>query len=348
MAPGVGKTFAMLNEGRRRKARGTDVVIGFVETHNRPLTEEAIGDLEIVPRRKIPYQGITLEEMDTEAIIRRDPDVALVDEIAHTNAAGSKNEKRWQDVHELLNAGITVISTVNIQHLESLADIVETITGVAVRERIPDHIVDEADEIELVDMSPHALRQRMKHGNIYPAERAEQALRQFFREGNLTALRELALRKVSTAVEEDLREYMQDHAIGESWPAGEKVMVSVNHHETAPMLIRKAWRMAQGLQAELLAVFIETPRSETGTPEQWRQLEENLRYAEDLGAAVLRVKGTDVAKELATIARQNNVGSIVIGHTSHGKLYELLRGNVVEKLVRLTPDIDVHVVTTDA
>ncbi len=228
MAPGVGKTFAMLNEGRRRKARGTDVVVGFVETYNRPNTAAQLGDLEIVPRKKIQYRGVTLEEMDADAVIARRPQVVLVDELAHTNAPGSKHEKRWQDVEDILNAGITVIGTVNIQHLESLADIVETITGVKVRERLPDRVVDEADEVELVDMSPQALRQRIKHGNVYPADRAQRALHEFFREGNLTALRELALRKVSTAVEEDLEEYMREHQIDAIWPAGEAVMVCVD------------------------------------------------------------------------------------------------------------------------
>ena len=195
MAPGVGKTYAMLNEGRRRKQRGTDVVVGFIETHGRPLTEQAMGDLEVIPRKKVEYKGVTLEEMDTEAVIARKPQVALVDELAHTNAPGSKYEKRYEDVRELLDHGITVISTVNIQHLESLADIVQTITGVPVRERIPDAIVDNADEVEIVDMSPQALRSRMRHGNVYPPERAQQALQSFFREGNLNALRELALRQ---------------------------------------------------------------------------------------------------------------------------------------------------------
>jgi len=200
MAPGVGKTYAMLMEGRRRKDRGTDVVVGFVETYGRPLTEQAIGDLEVIPRRKIEYKGVTLEEMDAEAVIRRKPEVALVDELAHTNAPGSKHGKRWEDVHELMDHGITVISTVNIQHLESLADIVETITGAPVRERVPDSVVYQADELELVEMSPHALRQRISHGNVYPKERVDQALHSFFREGNLDALRELAVRRVATTV----------------------------------------------------------------------------------------------------------------------------------------------------
>src|SRR3989440_11158870 len=206
IAPGVGKTYTALEELHRRKERSTDVVIGFLETHGRTRTAELAADLEVVPRKQIPYKGVTVEEMDTEAVIERHPAAALVDELAHTNAPGSKYEKRWQDVEDLLEAGITVISTVNIQHLESLADIVENITGVQVRERVPDRVVDEADEVELIDMSPHALRQRMRHGNIYPSDRAERALQSFFREGNLMALRDMALRKVASLCEQDLEE----------------------------------------------------------------------------------------------------------------------------------------------
>jgi two-component system sensor histidine kinase KdpD len=219
MAPGVGKTYAMLHEARLRKARGTDVVIGYVETYGRPETEKAIGDLELVPRRKVAYRGVALEELDTAAVIRRAPDVALVDELAHTNMPGSKHEKRWQDVEELLDAGITVLSTVNIQHLESLKDLVEQITGVAVRETIPDRVLDEADEVELIDMAPNALRRRIRHGNVYPPNRAEQALAGFFREGNLTALRELALRRTAQEVDQQLERYMRGHAIAGPWPA---------------------------------------------------------------------------------------------------------------------------------
>jgi len=344
MAPGVGKTYAMLMEGRRRKERGTDVVIGFVETYGRPQTIEAIGDLEIIPRKRIQYRGVTLEEMDTDAVLRRHPDVALVDELAHTNAPGSKHEKRWQDVQELLDRGITVITTLNIQHMESLADIVERVTGAPVRERIPDSVVDQADEIELVDMSPQALRQRIKHGNVYPRERAEQALRQFFREGNLSALRELALRKVSTAVEQELADYMREHQIQTVWPAGEKVMVCVDAQFGAQHVIRRAWLVANRLQAELLAVFVGTPAWAHASPEEKRQLEENLRFAEDLGASVLRVSGSDVAGELARVAHEQNVANLFMGHSRHGRLYELTRGTTVSKLLRLAPDIDVHVV----
>jgi two-component system sensor histidine kinase KdpD len=344
MAPGVGKTIAMLNEGHRRRERGTDVVVGFVETHNRPRTLEAIGALEVVPRRQVPYKGVTLEEMDTEAVIRRQPDVALVDELAHTNAPGSRNEKRWQDVEELLDHGVTVISTVNVQHLESLADVVESITGIRVNERIPDAVLDRAEEIELVDMSPHALRQRMQHGNVYPPERAEQALKQFFREGNLTALRELALRKVSSAVEDDLEEYMREHQIDAAWPACERVLVCLDAHPGAQRLVRRGWRMANRLHAELLAAFVETPGWARATPEEKRALEENLRFAEDLGAEIVRRSGSDVAEELAKLARERNVGSIIIGHSRHGRLHELLHRSVVQKLLRLVRDTDVHLV----
>ncbi len=347
MAPGVGKTYAMLMEGQRRKERGTDVVIGFVETYGRQQTIEAIGDLEIVPRKKIEYKGVTLEEMDTEAVIRRHPDVALVDELAHTNAPGSKHEKRWQDVQELLEHGITVITTMNVQHLESVADIVERITGAPVRERIPDVVVDQADEIELVDMSPHALRQRIQHGNVYPPERAERALHQFFREGNLTALRELALRKVSTAVEEDLSDYMHGHHVETVWPAAEKVAVGVSADPEAQRLIRRGWTVANRLQAQLLAVFVETPSWANASPEEKRQLEENLRFAEDLGAEVVRVSDSDVARGLARVAHERNVANLFVGHTRRGRFQQFLKGSTANDLLRLAPDVDLHVVAAN-
>ncbi|MCL5256519.1 MAG: universal stress protein [Chloroflexi bacterium] len=344
MAPGVGKTYRMLEEGNRRKARGTDVVIGYVETYNRPRTIEAIGNLEIIPRKKIPYKSLTLEEMDTDAVIRRHPQVALVDEIAHTNAPGSQHEKRWQDVNELLEHGITVISTLNIQHIESLADIAESITGVPVRERIPDRVVDEADELELVDMTPHALRQRMKHGNIYPPDRAEQALRQYFREGNLSALRELALRRVSATVEEDLEDYMHRHKIEQVWPAGDRVLVGVDEHANSQRVIRRAWRLANRLQADFIAVWVEMPHWAGASPEAKRQLEENLRLAEDLGAKVLRVEGDDIAKELVRVAREQNAASIVIGRPGRHGLLGYFRGSLPRRLVAAVPEVDVIVV----
>ena len=220
IAPGVGKTFTALEELHRRAERGTDVVIGFLETHGRKHTADLAASLEQLPRKQIPYKGVVVEEMDTDAVIARNPAVALVDELAHTNATGSEHKKRWQDVEDLLAAGITVISTVNIQHLESLADIVASITGVQVNERVPDRVIDGADEVELIDMAPHALRQRMRHGNIYPPERAERALESFFREGNLMALRDMALRKMAQVCEQELEEYMHDHQIDAAWASG--------------------------------------------------------------------------------------------------------------------------------
>lgn len=347
MAPGVGKTYAALMELQRRKARGTDCVIGYVETYGRPKTIEAIGDLEVIPRKKCQYKGVTVEEMDVDAIIRRHPAVVLVDELAHTNVPGcSKNEKRWQDVLELLEHGITVISTINIQHLESLADIVESITGVPVRERVPDWVVDQADEIELVDMTPHALRQRIRHGNVYPRERVEQALRQFFREGNLAALRGLALRKMATRAEQDLEQYMRQHGIDAIWPAGERVMVAIDEDPRSQYLIRRAYRRAQRQQSEWLAVFVETPSWAHASPEAHARLEENLRLAEDLGAECIRVQGKDIAKTLVKIAHEKNIDSIVIGHSRHGLLHRMFKGSVVGKLLRLARDIDLHIVAT--
>jgi two-component system sensor histidine kinase KdpD len=344
IAPGVGKTYTALEELHRRAQRGTDVVIGFLETHGRPKTAELAASLEVVPRQQIPYKGVVLEEMDTDAVIRRHPAVALVDELAHTNAPGSTHEKRWQDVQDLVDAGITVISTVNIQHLESLADIVESITGVHVRERVPDRVIDDADEAELIDMAPHALRQRMLHGNIYPPERAERALQSFFREGNLIALRELALRKMAQVCEQDLEEYMLQNKIDAAWSAGQQVMVCVDDQPQAQTLVRRGLGIATRYHTELLAVFVETPRWARASPEQKRALEENLRFAEDLGAVSIRVQASDVARALMQVAHEKNVGSIVIGHSRHGRLHELLRGSIVQNLLRLAGDVDVHVV----
>ncbi len=344
IAPGVGKTYTALEELHRRKERGTDVVIGFLETHGRLKTTEKAASLEVVARKKIPYKGVIIEEMDTDAVIERHPAVALVDELAHTNAPGSKHEKRWQDIEDLLEAGITVISTVNIQHLESLADIVADITGVLVRERVPDRVVDHADEVELIDMAPHALRQRMRHGNIYPPERAERALEHFFNEGNLMALREMALRKMAQVTEQELEEYMHDHNVQTNWAAAERVMVCVDDQSQAQNLIRRGWRMADRYRTELLAVAVATPRWASASPEQKRALEDNLRFAEDLGAEVVRVQGSDVAKALMQVAHDKNVGSIIIGHSRHGRLHEIVRGSIVLNLLRSAGNVDVHVV----
>jgi two-component system sensor histidine kinase KdpD len=348
MAAGVGKTYAMLNEGRRRKGRGTDVVIGYVETHGRPLTEQQIGDLEIVPRKRVTYRGITLEEMDTEAVLARRPQVALVDELAHTNVPGSKNPKRYQDVEELLAAGITVISTLNIQHLEGLNDIVEAITGVRQRETLPDRILDEADEVELVDIAPDALRARLRHGNVYPPERARKALENYFTQSNLTALRELALRRTAEKTETQLEALMQGREeTGElAWAttATERVMVAFDGRPHSQQLLRDGWRLARGLKAPLLAVTVVTPRRLFVAPPSREALSEQMRLAEDLGAEVIRVEGRNIAAALAQIARERHVTQIVIGQPTRSFWHYLLYGSVVNRLLREPIGADIHVV----
>ncbi|MGH3308685.1 MAG: histidine kinase, partial [Nocardioides sp.] len=263
-APGVGKTFAMLNEGRRRRERGTDVVAGFVETHGRAHTAEQIGDLPVVERRMQPYRGTRFPEMDVDAVLARRPEVALVDELAHTNVGGSRNAKRWQDVQELLAAGIDVISTLNIQHLESLNDVVERITGIRQRETIPDHAVRAADQVELVDMAPEALRRRMAHGNIYAADRIDAALANYFRPGNLAALRELALLWLADKVDEQLDRYRAAHRIDSTWEARERVVVALTGGPEGETLIRRASRVAQRSGGDLLAVHVLSSDGLTG------------------------------------------------------------------------------------
>ena len=345
MAPGVGKTYAALLELRRRKQEGTDAVVAFVETYNRRGTIEALDDLEIVARRKIPYKGLVLEDMDLDAVLARKPRLALVDELAHTNAPGSRHEKRWQDVRDLLAAGISVFSTLNIQHLESLADIVAAITGTEVRERIPDKVVDEADEIELIDLSPRALRQRIEQGEVYPKDLAEQSLRKYFREGNLLALRELAVREVATEVEKDLESSLRSQDTPASWQPAERVLVGVTDRDDTQALLRRGWRMSNRIGSDLLATFIETPDWSSAPPRRQRALAENLRFAEELGAKVVRAQDTDVARGLLRVARENNVTQVVVGHSRRGRLQELLGGSSVpRRLLELADDIDVHVV----
>jgi two-component system sensor histidine kinase KdpD len=345
----VGKTYAMLNEGRRRKGRGTDVVISYVETHGRATTAQQIGNLEIVPRKKVAYRGITLEEMDTEAVLARHPQVALVDELAHTNVPGSKNAKRYQDVEELLAAGITVISTLNIQHLEGLNDIIEAITGVRQRETLPDRILDEADEVELVDISPDALRARLRHGNVYPPERARQALENYFSRSNLTALRDLALRRTAEKTEIQLEALMQGREeTGElAWAttATERVMVAFDGRPHSQQLLRDGWRLARGLKASLLAVTVVTPRRLFSAPPPSKEaLSEQIRLAEDLGAEVIQMEGHNIAAALAQVAREQHVTQIVIGQPTRSRWHYLLYGSVVNRLLREPIGADIHVV----
>jgi two-component system, OmpR family, sensor histidine kinase KdpD len=342
MAPGVGKTYAMLNEAHRRmERRSADVVAGYVETYNRPNTVKALVGLEVIPRRKITYRGVTIEEMDVDAIIARRPTVALVDELAHTNASGSKHEKRWQDVEELRDHGITVISTMNIQHLESVNDLVENITGVKVRETVPDRIVDEADEIELVDISPEALRSRMRHGNIYPPAQAEAALEHFFKVEHLAALRQLALRRTAQEVEQQVEQYMRDFR-HEGLQTAERVLVTVAEQQQSKTIMRRGWRIASALHAELLAVHVECGRRLNHN--ERLTLESHLRLAEDLGAQMIRLQGRDVATVIAQYCRQEHVTQVVVGHSHHSRLEEFFRGSVVNRLLRLLPDVDIHVI----
>jgi two-component system, OmpR family, sensor histidine kinase KdpD len=358
---GAGKTYAMLHEGHRRESQGIDVVVGYVETHGRLQTQAQLGDLEVVPRKQVTYRGVTLEEMDPDAIIARHPQLVLVDELAHTNAPGFGHAKRYQDVEDLLVAGIDVVTTLNIQHLESLNDMVASITGVRVRETLPDRILDQADEVELVDISPHALRQRMKHGNIYPPERIDAALQHFFREGNLTALREIALRRTAEKTQSQLQQYMSEHGISQLWPAGERVLVGFDHRPQARQVLRDAWRLAHGLHADLIAVSIQPEGYLAFTSnligllrygaeaQKYREvaqrcLEEHAVLAQDLGAEVMRTRSRDIARTLVEVARERQVTQLVLGQPARSRWEEFMRGSMVNRLVRLSSDMNIHIV----
>jgi two-component system, OmpR family, sensor histidine kinase KdpD len=344
-AAGVGKTYAMLNEGHRRRDRGTDVVVAFVETHGRPHTADQISDLEVIPRASVPYRGTSFEEMDLDAVLRRDPDVALVDEFAHTNVPGSRNEKRWQDVNELLEAGIDVISNVNIQHLESLNDVVEKITGVPQRETVPDAVVRAADQVELIDMTAEALRRRMAHGNIYRAEKIDAALTNYFRIGNLSALRELALLWLADKVDEGLQRYREAHDIHTLWEARERVVVALTGGPEGETLVRRAARIAaRSSGGDLLAVHV--TRSDGLTGSDPAALASQRRLAESLGGTYHQVVGDNVAEALLTFARAENATQLVIGVSRRSWLGSLLTGpGVSTRTVRESGDIDVHMVT---
>lgn len=347
-APGVGKTYTMLEEGHRRGERGTNLVVGFVETHGRPLTAKLIEGLEVVPPKEIEYKGVTVRELDTEAVIARHPAVALVDELAHSNVPGSKNEKRYQDVIELLDAGITVITTMNVQHIESLNDTVRLITGIAVAETLPDWVVDRADQIELIDMDPHALIRRMVHGNIYPTEQAKRALDNFFTAANLTALREIALRVTAREVGDRLTTFMDPDAVSQG-VCLDRVMVAVDHRPIGKSLIRSGRRMAAALKSDLVVVHVE-PDESRRQPQSLgdeRDLRANLQLADELGATVVRLKG-DVADELTQYIKSNDVAHLILGHPSHSRVHEFLHGSVTAKILRSVPEIDVHLVARPA
>ncbi|MFE6744094.1 ATP-binding protein [Streptomyces tubercidicus] len=346
-APGVGKTYAMLSEAHRRVERGTDAVVAFVEHHGRPRTEVMLHGLEQIQRRELAYRGTVFTEMDVDAVLERRPAVALVDELAHTNVPGSRNGKRWQDIEELLEAGVDVISTVNIQHLESLGDVVESITGVRQRETVPDEIVRRADQIELVDMSPQAIRRRMAHGNIYQPDKVDAALSNYFRPGNLTALRELALLWVADRVDEYLQEYRAEHSIRSTWQARERIVVGLTGGPEGRTLIRRAARMAaKGSGSEVLAVYI--ARSDGLTSASPKELAVQRTLVEDLGGTFHHVIGDDIPSALLEFARGVNATQIVLG-SSRRKAWQYIFGPGVGATVARDsgPDLDVHIVTHD-
>ena len=343
-APGVGKTYAMLCEARRRAGRGTDVVVGYVETHGRARTAELLEGLEVVPRKAMTYRGSAFTELDADAVIARRPEVALIDELAHTNIPGSRNAKRWQDVEEILDAGITVISNVNIQHLESLNDVVQQITGVTQRETVPDEVVRRADQVELVDMAPEALRRRMAHGNIYPAEKVDAALANYFRVGNLTALRELALLWVAGKVDEQLERYRADHGIAGTWEARERVVVALSGGPEGDTLIRRAARIAARTKgADLLAVHVTPSDGLVGAGPA--HLARQRVLTESLGGTYHQVAGGDVPHALLDFARGVNATQLVLGVSSRGRFAQLLTRGVGVTTTALSGPIDVHMVT---
>ncbi|MET7353204.1 ATP-binding protein [Streptomyces mirabilis] len=344
-APGVGKTYAMLSEAHRRVERGTDCVVAFVEHHNRPRTEVMLHGLEQIPRKQLDYRGSVFTEMDVDAVLLRAPAVALVDELAHTNVPGSRNAKRWQDVEELLAAGIDVVSTVNIQHLESLGDVVESITGVRQRETVPDEVVRRADQIELVDMSPQALRRRMAHGNIYKSDKVDAALSNYFRPGNLTALRELALLWVADRVDEYLTEYRSEHRVSKIWGSRERIVVGLTGGPEGRTLIRRAARLAEkGAGGEVMAVYI--ARSDGLTSASPKELAVQRTLVEDLGGTFHHVIGEDIPVALLDFARGVNATQIVLG-SSRRKTWQYVFGPGVGATVAREsgPDLDVHIVT---
>jgi len=341
MAPGVGKTFRMLEEGHRRVERGTDLVVGFVEAHNRPHTLELLDGLEVVPRRRIDYRGVVVEEMDTDAVIARNPTVALIDELAHTNVPGSARVKRWEDVEVIRDAGIHVVTTMNVQHLESVSDAVATITGAPVNERLPDEVLSTADEIELVDMSPHALRQRMKHGNVYPPDRTQVALEKFFTESNLTALRELSLRLVARRVEDQL----EDTIAGEQLPlVTDRVVVLVDGSPATLRAVRQAAKLASAIHAGFVAVVVETPELDRQPFDRTRDVQEALDDAADLGAEIVRIEASDVVTGLEKVAQTHRATHVVLPHQEVGGLKRLRERPIVDRLIERLPDVEVHLV----
>jgi len=345
-APGVGKTYSMLSEGIRRYSRGEDVVVGVVETHGRKGVADLVAKLEVIPREQIEYKGTVFTEMDVDAILARKPAVALIDELAHTNIEGSKHAKRYEDVIELLDAKIDVLSTVNVQHIESLNPLVERITGVHVRETVPDWVVQRAEEIVMSDLTPEALQTRMKRGDIYPLDRAERALGSFFRRGNLIALRELALRQVAQVVDKNLEAHWTREHLEHGVAVCERIAVCISSNPVAQYLIARGGRMAHALDADFYVVYVDSPHDEG--PDNRRSLQENIRFAENLGATVVRLPRGNIADRVAEFAREKHITHVVFGRSAQEGWRKYLYLTVIQKFLRQAPPIDVHIVTQEA
>ncbi len=345
-APGVGKTYNMLSEAIRRQSRGEDVIVGVVETHGRAPIVELAARLEAVPRRKLEYKGTVFEEMDVDAILARKPQVVLVDELAHTNIEGSKHHKRYQDVMELLGAGMDVLSTMNVQHIESLTPLVASITGVQVRETVPDWVMQRVNEIIMADLTPEALQTRMRRGDIYPLERAQRALSNFFRAENLLALRELALRQVAQVVDRSLESYLERQRVEKTTGVHERIAVCISSNPAAQYLIARGSRMAHAIDAELYVLYVDIGVDDN--PDNQRTLNQNLRFAENLGAVVEQRKGAKVAEVVAQFVREKHITQVVFGRSASGGWRRYLYMSAIHRFLRDAPPVDVHIVTQQA
>ncbi len=346
-APGVGKTYSMLSEALRRASRGEDVVVGVVESHGRKATAELSAKLEAVPKKKLDYKGTLFEEMDVDAILARKPQIALIDELAHTNIDGSRNRKRYEDVIELLNNKIDVLSTMNVQHIESLGPTIQQITGVQVRETVPDWVMQRVDEVVMADVTPQALQKRMQRGDVYPTDRAERALSHFFKPGNLIALRELALRQVTQVVDRSLDAYLAKDEVHQAASVRERIAVGISSNPAAQYLIARGSRMAQAIGGDFYVVYVDIGMDTR--PEDQRTLNENIRFAENLGARVVRVRGRGkrVAEEMAKFVRENHITQVIFGRSARTGWQKYLYMRAILKFLQDAPGVDVHIVTQE-
>ncbi len=346
-AAGVGKTFAMLEAAHQRKDQGVDVVIGYVETHGRTETETMIEDLEVLPRKQVEYRGVQLPEMDVDAVLARRPGLVLVDEFAHTNAPGSRHDKRYLDVEEIMDAGIDVYTTLNIQHLESLNDVVAQVTGVTVRETVPDHMIDEASEIEVIDLPPDELLTRLQEGKVYVPEQAARAIQDFFRKGNLTALREMSLRRAAERVDDQMRSYMRTRAIAGVWPAAERLLVCISPSPLAEKLVRATRHLADELKADWFAVYVEIASRPELDPSNRERIGRSLQLAEELGAKARTIAGRSIHEAVLAYARKHNVTKIVIGKPLQRHWWNFYKPSVIDRLIRASGDVDVYVLSAE-